>query len=107
MGYGDPSCCATLPVPRAWPIESSVWVIYLGYLGSVLGYYIWVLYLGFASSLQLFRFKLRAGCEKVSTESVHEDRVQLYIYDLSNGLARQLSPMLLNKQVILRYLLVS
>ena len=25
--------------------------------------------------------------------------VQLYVYDLSNGLARQLSPMLLNKQV--------
>ena len=25
--------------------------------------------------------------------------VQLYVYDLSNGLARQLSPMLLKKQV--------
>lgn len=27
------------------------------------------------------------------------DKVQLYVYDLSNGLARQLSPMLLNKQI--------
>lgn len=27
------------------------------------------------------------------------EQVQLYVYDLSNGLARQLSPMLLNKQV--------
>lgn len=27
------------------------------------------------------------------------EKVQLYVYDLSNGLARQLSPMLLNKQV--------
>ena len=27
------------------------------------------------------------------------ETVQLYVYDLSNGLARQLSPMLLNKQV--------
>ena len=26
------------------------------------------------------------------------EKVQLYVYDLSNGLARQLSPMLLNKQ---------
>jgi len=28
------------------------------------------------------------------------EKVQLYVYDLSNGLARQLSPMLLNKQVL-------
>ncbi|DBA79681.1 hypothetical protein WJX77_012191 [Trebouxia sp. C0004] len=27
------------------------------------------------------------------------EKVQLYVYDLSNGLARQLSPMLLNKQI--------
>ena len=27
------------------------------------------------------------------------EKVQLYVYDLSNGLARQLSPMLLHKQV--------
>ena len=28
------------------------------------------------------------------------EKVQLYVYDLSNGLARQLSPMLLKKQVL-------
>ena len=33
-------------------------------------------------------------------DSKEGEKVQLYVYDLSNGLARQLSPMLLNKQVL-------
>ncbi len=40
-------------------------------------------------------------CKKLSMAPSSDDgeKVQLYVYDLSNGLARQLSPMLLNKQV--------
>lgn len=40
-------------------------------------------------------------CSSLSNTSMGDngDKVQLYVYDLSNGLARQLSPMLLNKQV--------
>ena len=37
--------------------------------------------------------------------SADGEKVQLYVYDLSNGLARQLSPMLLNKQVCSRLLI--
>lgn len=40
-------------------------------------------------------------CSSSSAPIMGDDgeKVQLYVYDLSNGLARQLSPMLLNKQV--------
>ncbi|KAL0032050.1 hypothetical protein WJX77_002382 [Trebouxia sp. C0004] len=46
----------------------------------------------------LFRFKLCSGRHEIAELFGHEDRVQLYVYDLSNGLARKLSPVLLNKQ---------
>ena len=65
----------------------------------MLAYYAWVLHLSLASPLQLLRFKLRAGRKGLETVCELEDRVQLFVYDLSNGLARRLSPVLLNKQV--------
>ena len=93
------SCCAILPVPRAWPVASSVWILCLGYLVSVLAYYSWVLHLSLTSPIQLLRFKLRAGHKGLDTVCEHGDLVQLFVYDLSNGLARRLSPVLLNRQV--------
>ncbi|KAL0050544.1 hypothetical protein WJX82_002003 [Trebouxia sp. C0006] len=73
--------------------------MYLGFLCSVLGYYIWVLYLSLAIPVQLLRFELCSGRLETAGLFAHEDRVQLYVYDLSNGLARKLSPLLLNKQM--------
>jgi len=100
VDHGQPSCCATLPVSRAWPTAISASTLYLGYLCSVLGYYTWVVYLSLAIRIQLFRFQLCSGRHEIAGLFAHEDRVQLYVYDLSNGLARKLSPLLLNKQVV-------
>lgn len=99
VDHGQPSCCATLPESRAWPTAISASILYLGYLCSVLGYYTWVLHLTLAIPIQFFRFKLCAGRHEIFGLLAREDRVQLYVYDLSNGLARKLSPLLLNKQV--------
>ena len=100
VDHGQPSCCATLPGSRAWPTAISASILYLGYLCSVLGYYTWVLYLTLAIPIQFFRFKLCSGRHEIVGLLAREDRVQLYVYDLSNGLARKLSPLLLNKQVV-------
>ena len=100
VDHGQPSCCATLPASRPWATAISASTLYLGFLCSVLGYYIWVLYLSLAIPVQLLRFELCSGRHETAGLFAHEDRVQLYVYDLSNGLARKLSPLLLNKQVV-------
>lgn len=46
-------------------------------------------------------FPLYRSSSSASAMGDDGEKVQLYVYDLSNGLARQLSPMLLNKQVCL------
>ncbi|KAA6420390.1 MAG: hypothetical protein FRX49_09552, partial [Trebouxia sp. A1-2] len=87
------------PASRAWPTAISASILYLGYLCSVLGYYTWVLYLTLAVPIQFFRYKLCSGRHEFVGLFAQEHRVQLYVYDLSNGLARKLSPLLLNKQI--------
>ena len=100
VSHGQTSCCAAQPASRAWPTAISASIVYLGYLCCVLGYYTWVLYLTLAVPIQFFRYKLCSGRHEIVGLFVQEHRVQLYVYDLSNGLARKLSPLLLNKQVV-------
>ena len=82
-----------------WSSASYTWVLYLAFLVSVIAYYTWVSYLALSWPIQCLLLKLRAGRNGSCSIANKESLVQLYVYDLSNGLARQLSPTLLNKQV--------
>ena len=87
---------------RNWSFVSHTWVLYLGFLLSVLAYYIWVSYLTLSWPFHWVLIKLRAVRNSPCSIATNEAAVQLYVYDLSNGLAQQLSPVLLNKQVQLK-----
>lgn len=71
-------------------------VLTLGYVLSVTALCVWNGYLALSSLLNIF---LIENIKRASDHLCDEGKVQLYVYDLSHGLAGRLSPLLLNKQV--------